>query len=290
MHRQHALHYRIIAPSSIPAFLQPLALFWEPILSVESDEKLVLAEWHLKSEVDLAKIRQRIQTSFTQGLTIGLAPAQEIKAMFFDMDATVIVEESLVEIAKFIGKFAKVQEITERAMAGHLDFSAALKERVALLRGTSADVLGKVLTQLTLNRGIARLVALCKSYQIPTFMVSGGFSVLANPIGHQIGFTGIHANTLGIKDGFLTGEVEGPIIDAEGKKKYLLATCQKMGIAPQDVVAVGDGANDSAMLAAAGIAVGFCPKPALHPIIDMQNQTGDHFFLASLIFGSPKVD
>lgn len=223
--------------------------------------------------------------AFGAGATCGISPIERAKAVFFDMDATVIAEESLVELAVHAGHGAAVERITERAMAGELDFKAALIERVAVLKGLSADVLPEVAERLTLNRGIQQFVAFCREIGVPTFLVSGGFTVLASVIQRKVGFDGIHANVLGIENGRLTGTVEGEIVDALGKRRYMLDTCTRLKIDPKAVAAVGDGANDLPMLEAAGVAVGFKPKPVLLPSLHAQNAVGNHAFLAPLLFG-----
>lgn len=223
--------------------------------------------------------------AFGAGATCGISPIERAKAVFFDMDATVIVEESLVELAAFAGKAEAVGAITERAMAGELDFKAALVERVALLKGLSADVLPVLAERLTLNRGIQPFVAFCREIGVPTFMVSGGFTCLAEVVQRKVGFDAVHANVLGVADGVLTGAVDGEIVDAAGKKRFLIETCARLKIDPKSVAAVGDGANDLPMLEAAGVAVGFRPKPVLLPSLHAQNAVGNHAFLAPLLFG-----
>lgn len=226
-----------------------------------------------------------LRQAFIAGATAGYAPVPRTQAVFFDMDATVIVEESLVELATHAGHGARVLEVTERAMRGEIDFAESLHERVALLKGTSADVVKMVADRLTLNRGIQPFVAFCREVGVPTFMVSGGFTVLAEAIQKKVGFNDIHANILGIAHGKLTGKVDGPIVDAVEKRRYFLETCKSHGIDPKQATAVGDGANDLPMMAAAGMAVGFKPKPVLLPHIHALNAVGNHAFLGPLLFG-----
>jgi phosphoserine phosphatase len=237
------------------------------------------------SEEAFARLKVAMAKAFDAGATAGYCLAPSVKAVFFDMDATVIAEESLVEIAAHAGKAAEVAVVTERAMAGELDFGQALAARVALLEGLPADVLDKVAGHLTLNRGIQPFVAFCREIGVPSFLVSGGFTHLAEVVRRKVGFAAVRANVLGIADGKLTGRVEGDIVDGQGKRAFLLATCARLGIAPEDAAAVGDGANDIPMLQAAGVAVGYKPKDVLLPHVHAVNRGGNHAFLAPLLFG-----
>lgn len=229
---------------------------------------------------------------------MGVPETERIKALFFDMDATVIVEESLVMLAAKRGLARQIERITEEAMAGRLDFVSALRERVAMLKGTPLNEVESLQNELTLRPGICELVERCRERGILSFMVSGGFSILAEPIASHVGMAGWHANTFGIHSTqeiggggqssthILSGEVEGAIVDAQGKREYLLGTCQKYGIMPYQAIAVGDGANDLLMIEAAGYGVGLKPKEALRAEIHLQNQLGDHRILGYFLFGS----
>lgn len=223
--------------------------------------------------------------AFRAGATVGYSFVPRVKAVFFDMDATVIVEESLVELARVAGKAEEVAKITERAMAGELDFREALKKRVATLKGLPESVFAEVSERLTLNRGIQPFTAFCREIRIPCFMVSGGFVQLAEPIQRKVGFNAIKACTLEVEGGKLTGKVTGEIIDADAKLKFLNETCASLGISPREACAVGDGANDAKMLSAAGVAVGHKAKPILYPHLHALNATGNHGFLGPLLFG-----
>lgn len=226
------------------------------------------------------------RASMRSGATVGICPADlKISAIFFDMDSTVIAEESIVELAKVAGKEAEVASVTERAMQGKIEFRASLSERVALLKGLPAAVLTEIAEDLTLNPGIQGFVAFCRQIRVPVFMVSGGFTQLAEVVHRKVGFSGILANHLGIKDNVLTGTVDGSIIDADAKREFLLTTCDRIGVKPKDAAAVGDGANDKLMLQAAGMAVGYKPKPILLPFLHASNAHGDHRMLAPLLFG-----
>jgi phosphoserine phosphatase len=250
------------------------------------------------NEASLVETIDLVRHLMDQGDTVGIMGAGEaskVKALFFDMDATVIIEESLVEIAARRGLSEKIHKITEEAMAGKLDFVGALKKRVAMLEGTPLDVVTDLQHQLTLQPGIRELVDGCKRRGIDAFMVSGGFTVLAQPIALRAGMTGFRANTFEIRleklpgqktpQKVLGGGVEGPIVDAQGKKDFLLATCQEYGISSSQSIAVGDGANDLLMIETAAYGVGLKPKHALRPALHLQNQVGDHRVLSYFLFG-----
>lgn len=217
--------------------------------------------------------------AFARGISIGWQPSFPVKAVFFDMDATVIAEESLVELSAYAGQIEAVSRITERAMAGELDFKSALIERVALIKGLTLDDVKKVLTRITLNTGIREFVDRCTKNNIPTFMVSGGFTQFASYVQKLVGFADTRTNVLEVENGRLTGRIIGDIVDAQGKKAFLLEKCAILGIKPEETCAVGDGANDLPMLQTAGLAVGFKPKKVLLDHIHVLNGVGDHRML-----------
>ncbi len=235
--------------------------------------------------VAFAKLQNTCRQLISDGVTVGFSTVSVVKAVFFDMDATVIREESLVELSAYAGVQEQVHQITERAMAGELDFKAALRERVALLRGLDASAIDNLAAKLTLMPGIKELVASCRARGVPTFMVSGGFVELAGVISAAVGFDGFHANSFGIEHGRLTGEVVGSVVDATGKQEFMLATCKRLGLSPSEVAAVGDGANDLPMLSSVGTAVGHQPKGILWPLLHAANWSGDHRFLVPLLLG-----
>lgn len=229
-------------------------------------------------------ILQRIRRLFGRYHTVGVCHVEPVRAVFFDMDATVIKQESLVELAAWAGKGAEVAAITEQAMRGELDYRQSLLERVALLAGLPAEeTFAKVLATLELQPGIGGFIEFCHALHVPCFMVSGGFTAVAGPIAQRLGLRHYHSNTLGIADGKLNGHVEGPIVDAAAKRDYLIATSAKLGIDPKQTAAVGDGANDRLMLEAAGVAIGFSPKEVLFS--HLAAVTNDHSFLGPLLFG-----
>jgi phosphoserine phosphatase len=185
------------------------------------------------------------------------------KLLVADMESTIIEQEMLDELAECIGQRARVAAITERAMRGELDFAAALRERVALLAGLDARVLEDVLGRIRPMAGAGTLVRTMRNAGAYCALVSGGFTVFTERVAGRLGFHEHQANTLEIRDGKLTGRVVEPILGREAKLAALERLRARLGLLPQDTVAVGDGANDLAMLSAAGLGVAFRAKPVV---------------------------
>lgn len=182
-----------------------------------------------------------------------------VGTIVLDMDSTLINEEGLDEIAHEVGVGDEVAEITERAMRGELDFAAALRERVALLAGAPTSVLDTVRERLTFTAGAPEFIAAAKAAGCTVGVVSGGFHELIDPM---LDVDHVRANRFEIRDGHFTGEVAGPIVDAAAKAASLQSW--KRGFA----AAIGDGANDIAMIRSADIGIAFDAKPALRESAD----------------------
>ncbi|MGQ0673457.1 MAG: phosphoserine phosphatase SerB [Hyphomicrobium sp.] len=179
-----------------------------------------------------------------------------------DMESTIIEQELIDELADYVGKRAEIASITERAMRGELDFEAAIKERVAMLAGLDQHVLDEVYERrVTLMPGAETLIRTMKANGAYTALVSGGFTVFTEKVARRLGFDEHQANGLDIENGRLTGRVKEPILGRQAKRAALLRLIEKLGIDPADTIAVGDGANDLDMLAAAGLGVAFRAKP-----------------------------
>lgn len=221
--------------------------------------------------------------SIHQGFSAAVIPHQLIRpdAIFFDMDATVIQEESLVEIAAAAGKKREVEEITTAAMAGGLDFKDSLKARLLILRGLDRSNILNI--KPSISAGMSQLALWCHQNRIPIFLVSGGFVDLAGPIAMQLGFKDFRANRFAWDGDRLAGYVDGDIIDAEGKRTAVSQWCQVHNLNPKKCIAVGDGANDRLMMDFCGLSVGFSPKKILWPFLDMANHTGDHRLLMDVL-------
>jgi len=180
-----------------------------------------------------------------------------------DLESTIIENEMLDELADFVGLRPHVAEITRRAMNGELDFAAALKERVALLKGLPATVLDEAAGRIRLMPGARPLLATLRAAGVRTALVSGGFTVFVERIAAELGFDRVSANRLDITDGQIAGTVALPILTRETKRDTLLQMAQDAGVPLSATLAVGDGANDLPMLEAAGLGIAFHAKPAV---------------------------
>ena len=179
----------------------------------------------------------------------------------FDMDSTLIEAEVIDELAKAAGVGEQVSAITERAMAGELDFRASFKERLALLKGLDVSVLDSIGASLRLTEGAETLFAELKRLGYKTAILSGGFTYFAKQLQAKLGIDYVFANELEVVDGKCTGVAIEPIVDAQRKADLLKQLAEKEGLRLEQTIAVGDGANDLPMLAIAGLGVAFRAKP-----------------------------
>ncbi|MEM9966490.1 MAG: phosphoserine phosphatase SerB [Pseudomonadota bacterium] len=193
-----------------------------------------------------------------------------------DMDSTMIEQECIDELADEAGVGARVQDITERAMNGELDFEAALRERVQLLRGLDIGAIETVLAKrITLMPGGKTLIATMKAQGAYTVLVSGGFTAFSSQVAQKLGFDEHRANTLIVRKGVLTGEVGMPILGRQAKVETLQDITRQREMSEADVIAVGDGANDLGMLKRAGLGVALHAKPAVAAQSDIRINFGD---------------
>jgi phosphoserine phosphatase len=179
----------------------------------------------------------------------------------FDMDSTLIQHEVIDELAREVGVYDRVSAITESAMRGELDFEQSLTRRVALLKGLAESTLPRVAARLNLTEGAERLITALKSFGYKTAIISGGFAYFGRDLQHRLGIDYVRTNDLEIENGVLTGRVKGEIINAGRKAQLLEEIAAQENIALQQTIAVGDGANDLPMLAAAGLGIAFHAKP-----------------------------
>ncbi len=178
-----------------------------------------------------------------------------------DMESTMIANEFVDEIAEAAGVGPEVAAITRRAMAGEIGFAAALRERVAMLRGAPAALLDRVYARLVVNPGARALVRTMRAHGAYAALVSGGFEVFCARVAAELGFDAHFANRLAVAEGRITGRLEGPILDRAAKRAHLERLAAERGVALAETLAVGDGANDRDMLAAAGLGVAYRAKP-----------------------------
>ena len=181
----------------------------------------------------------------------------------FDMDSTLIQCEVIDELASLHGVGDAVAAITERAMRGELDFKASFRERLAMLEGLTEGALAEVASHLPITEGMPELISTLRGRGIRTAILSGGFVYFAEYLQRTYGFDEVHANTLDIQNGVVTGRVAGEIVDGARKAALLLSLAESMGIEPAQVIAVGDGANDLPMLGLSGLGVAFRAKPVV---------------------------
>lgn len=209
-------------------------------------------------------------------LNIQPAGHRKKKMLLADMDSTMIQQECIDELAEVAGVGDRVREITARAMNAELDFDGALSERVALLKGLPESVIQEVIdTRITLMPGGAELIATMKEQGAYCALVSGGFTAFTAKIAATLGFDENRANTLSVADGNLTGDVARPILGREAKVQALEEISRKLGISEEDIIAVGDGANDLGMLARAGMGVALHAKPAVAEQCETRINHGD---------------
>jgi len=180
-----------------------------------------------------------------------------------DMESTIIENEMLDELADFIGRRQEVSEITRRAMNGEIDFTAALEARVSLLAGLPDHVLEEAACRIRLRAGARELIATMRSAGAVTALVSSGFMIFAKAVAVELGFDHVVANRLDLSSGRIAGTISPPIVTGESKRESLLSLAAEHDVPLQHSMAVGDGANDLPMLAAAGIGIAFHAKPAI---------------------------
>ncbi len=211
-----------------------------------------------------------------QGMTVkGFTPPlklSDFKLIAFDMDSTLINIECVDEIADAAGRKAEVAAITEAAMRGEItDYKDSLRRRVALLKGVTVAHMEEVLNhRLQLNPGAENLVKACQTAGMKVLLVSGGFTFFTDHVRDRLNIDWTRSNVLEVANGELTGRMLdqdwGDICDGEEKRKMLLQTCEQMGIAPSQTIAMGDGANDLPMMGVAGLSVAYHAKPKVREL------------------------
>jgi phosphoserine phosphatase len=256
------------------------------------DARLKPREWVWLDEGDAADIelegsvaeaRALLEGRFS-GMDVIVQPQEgrEKTLLVADMDSTIIGQECLDELADYAGFKPEVAAVTERAMQGELDFADALAERVALLEGLEEAVIDRCLAErIRPNPGASTLVRTMRARGAETILVSGGFTAFVAPIAARVGFDRFEANSLSANAGRLTGTVEGRLVDAKIKREVLIEARERLRLPPAATLAVGDGANDMAMVEEAGLGVAFHAKPALAAVADARI---DHHGLEALLW------
>ncbi len=250
-------------------------------------------DWFLDADAPLAVLRPLLRAAL-DGADVdhALQPAagRRKRLLVADMDSTIIGCECLDELADFAGVKAEVSAVTERAMRGELAFEPALRERVARLAGLSREAVRRTLDErVRLNPGARTLTATMAAWGARAVLVSGGFESFTGPVAAMAGFHAHRANRL-LDDGArLTGEVGDPVLGREAKLAALREEAGALGLGPEDTLAVGDGANDLAMIGAAGLGVAYRAKPVVAAAADA---SVDHADLTALLYfqGVPRAE
>jgi phosphoserine phosphatase len=238
------------------------------------------ADIPLSGPLDQASLRAAIAGAPIDAI-VTKARGRRKALLIADMDSTIVQGETLDDLAEFAGIGEKIAAITRRAMNGELDFKAALRERVAMLKGLDLGALEKTWQQVRLTPGARELVATMRAKGALTALVSGGFTFFTGKVTAQLGFDVHRSNTL-LNDGsVLTGQVGEPILDRDSKLAALIELATQRGVKLQATLAVGDGANDLDMIRAAGLGVAFHAKPI---VAKEARAKVDHADLRALLF------
>jgi phosphoserine phosphatase len=221
-----------------------------------------------------ALLRLGMQSSFDVALQREGLFRRSKRLVVMDMDSTLIPIEVIDELAKAHGVAEQVSQVTERAMAGEMDYDESLRQRLGLLKGMEVSVLERLAAELPLTDGAERLIRALRRLGYRTAVISGGFSIAAEALKARLGIDYAYSNTLEILDGRLTGNVVGPIVNGRRKAELLETIAQAEGVLLDQVIAVGDGANDLPMLEKAGLGIAFRAKPKLRQAADTSISTG----------------
>ena len=235
-------------------------------------------------EKDLTALRQALRERLAAApfdIALQTRDGRRKALLLADMESTIIAQEMLDELGDMLGLGPRISAVTEKAMRGELDFAAALRERVALLAGVRAETLREVSARMTLNPGARSLVRSMRAQGGYTVLVSGGFSIFTSQIQQLCGFDEERANRLLFDGDRLTGEVAEPLLDRDAKAQTLAEVTGQRGLPASATICVGDGANDLAMIRAAGLGVAYRPKPVLRQAADV---TIDHGDLTALLY------
>lgn len=236
---------------------------------------------------DISEVKKRLKEDVEDfGLDIVIQPYSTFerkRLIVFDMDSTIVDSEIIVELARAAGVEREVNELTRRAMEGEMNFEEALKERVKLLKGLPVKVLEKIYSEIKLTEGAKELIHNLKTSGYKVALVSGGFTYFTDRLKKELNLDYAFGNELEIKDGKLTGNIKGRIIDSKEKARIIDEIARKEGIDREFVVAVGDGANDRIMIENAGLGIAFNAKEALKEVADGTISKDNFIGLASVL-------
>lgn len=262
-------------PHSAPKELAPGVAY--ELAIEEADESVLLAARHAVEDASV-------------DINILLTEGRRKRLLIADMDSTIIGQECIDELADKVGRRAEISAITERAMRGELDFESALKERTAMLKGLPVSALEEVYDErIRLTPGARALVQTMNRIGAVTALVSGGFTFFTNRVAETAGFRENQANVLDVENGVLTGRVREPVLGRAAKQNALLRLAGEHALTLEETLAVGDGANDIAMLERAGLGVAFHAKPA---VAEAARARIDHGDLTALLYlqGIPQAE
>lgn len=245
-----------------------------PSLENEEENQRACIEFSVRgtplSEVSMK--RDFLRVSKEIGIDISFQKDNAIRRnkrlICFDMDSTLIQAEVIVELSRYAGVEAQVEEITESAMRGEIDFNESFIKRVSLLKGIDESVMQEIAANLPITEGAERLVRNLRRFGYKTAILSGGFTYFGKFLQEKLGFDYVYANELEIENGKLTGRHLGEIVNGERKAELMKQIAQKEGIHLQQVIAVGDGANDLPMINLAGLGIAFHAKPLVQENAD----------------------
>jgi phosphoserine phosphatase len=285
----NALVATLIANPSQPALTDEVVALAATSLGHETERSVlargIAADLMVPAPADSKAIESTLRQALDgRPIDIVVQPlATRRKRLFLaDMDSTMIGQECIDELADYVGLKKEVSEITERAMRGEIAFEPALRERVALLKNLPVDVVDEIIEKrITLTPGGRALVQTMRANGAYACLVSGGFTLFTGPIGARIGFDEHRSNHLILDGEKLAGTVQEPILGREAKLATLIELRTRFGLAHHETMAVGDGANDLAMLGEAGLGVAFRAKPA---VAAAAHARIDHADLSALLY------
>jgi phosphoserine phosphatase len=188
----------------------------------------------------------------------------DFRLLVMDMDSTLITIETIDELADLVGRKAEVAAVTAQAMRGEIEYDESLRRRVAVLKGLPESALERLYTErVKLSPGAERMIAGVKKAGLKFLLVSGGFTHVTEKLKTRLGLDFVRANTLGVKDGKFTGELEGRIVNADAKREALLSARDEIGATRDQIIAIGDGANDLKFMGEAGVSIAYRAKPVV---------------------------